>query len=95
MIDDVQKRKKSEYVRKWQKKQKLNGKCEKCVEIATHGLLCLKHRLQYRELDKKRKRKRVEQGVCLTCSAPLHPEMDGGRVTCLNCREETPAPHFI
>jgi hypothetical protein len=43
----------------------------------------------------KQKQKRKKEGRCRDCSKPLNDELDGGHVTCLNCRLKCRRPRWV
>ena len=78
------------------------GHCVDCCKPAEVGhircsyhldLQRLANRSYYRrnqrrllEASSRIKKKRKAEGVCTGCGAPLYPDTDSGKVTCVNCR---------
>ena len=66
---------------------KAKGLCVVCFrDVVPGGILCEHHRTLRQARDQRRILKRIEQGRCSRCGAPLHPEMDEGLRTCIRCR---------
>ncbi len=75
------------------KKKEATGKCAKCSDWALPGkTLCTKHAELKREYNQKVRKARMQrmkdEGRCTRCTEKLHPQMDEGKLTCLNCREK-------
>ena len=66
-----------------------------CRECSNHAMPlkgeCKTHlnnkRLRSRIQGKKNYKTRVEEGYCPRCNDKLNPDMDAGKIYCLNCRE--------
>jgi hypothetical protein len=61
--------------------------CISCGKPVEPGkILCLYHLEDHRKRRKKEREFRVKNRLCIICGAPMHPEMDKGRKSCVNCR---------
>ena len=52
----------------------------------------IKHSNRIREKNVRARKLYKETGRCTSCGHTLNPDMDNGRVQCLNCREEIHTP---
>ena len=93
-----------------QNKRKL-GLCYYCSEPAIDGhTACQKHheshywasrKYQQNNREKlrlywaRRKQQRKKEGRCVDCGRLLDGELDGGHVTCLNCRIKCRRPRWV
>jgi hypothetical protein len=66
------------------------GLCVACSSPADPGYrFCRRHRDSERIRHKNDRTKREKEFKCTKCNYPKHPQMDGGKSTCLYCRERT------
>ena len=93
---------------KWRKNHKELGLCGQCNKPKHKWLsLCLEHHRRHlkanveylkrhpnrtRERGAKKRKLCKETGRCPKCYGTLRPDMDNGRVQCLNCREGIHTP---
>lgn len=76
------------------RRRKLDGTvCHRCgkpreLESRVYCGKCLAWSAQKEERTRKGKlERRAKAGKCMRCVAPLHPQIDKGYKTCINCRE--------
>ena len=97
-----------EYNRQYYQKKKELGLCPRCGKQHHFRLVrCLechrdgikkyheyvkRHPNRFRERSDRWRKLYKETGRCTSCGHTLNPDMDNGRVKCLNCREEIHTP---
>ena len=74
--------------RDYKEKSKRMGICITCAEPSIPGRInCVKHTQSVNLQRQRQMQKRRDENRCVTCSIPLHYQMDKGFRSCLSCRE--------
>jgi predicted RNA-binding Zn-ribbon protein involved in translation (DUF1610 family) len=74
----------------YKERHRKSGLCLDCSVEVFRSERCKKHYLRNIDVNRKQKRFRKKEGLCVTCGNELHEEMDANRSNCLNCRMYKP-----